>query len=125
MKKIFLFFSHRLNDIQEKELMEKWAIDRYIYLPNCLQYKWSNIDPHILEIDISPFTGWIEANSNSEDIFLVQGDFGATFKLVTFLKLKGNTVIYSTTERVCCESPDNNDGVKITHRYKHIQFREY
>lgn len=125
MIKMFLFFSHRLNDEQIQEAKERWSIDIFIYLPQCLQNKWSNINPVEDFIDLSPFIGWIEANAGAKDVFLVQGDFGATFELVTYLKNRNNTVVYSTSERIVKEVVKEDSSIEITHRFKHNRFRLY
>ncbi len=125
MIKMFLFFSHRLSEDQIKEAQDLWKIDIFMYLPNCLQEKWSNIDPSLEEINVNPFTGWIEANAKENDIFLVQGDFGATYNLVKYLKDKDRTVVYSTTQRDCIEQKNKNNTTEIIHQYRHVRFRSY
>ena len=53
MKKMFLFFSHILTDLQKKEAEEEWGINEFVYLPEDLQRKWSQIDPFSESVDIN------------------------------------------------------------------------
>ena len=124
---MILVFSHKLTDIQIKSGNDDLKIQRFEYLPPELQYIWSHIPPN--EEDISPYLEgviqWIDSIANKEDIVLVQGDFGATYKVVNHCKSKELKVVYSTTDREAIEMRDDEGAIYLQHKIRHIMFREY
>lgn len=124
---MFLVFSHKLTDIQIQSARNDLDIRNFQYLPENLQYIWSHIPPH--ESDIDPYLkeiiNWIEEVVGTEDVVLVQGDFGATYKVVNYCKSKGLKVVYSTTKREAIEEKDEDGVISITHKISHVIFREY
>lgn len=124
---MFLVFSHKLTDIQIQSARNDLDIRNFQYLPEDLQYIWSHIPPY--EKDIEPYLkeiiNWIEEGVGTKDVVLVQGDFGATYKVVNYCKSKGLKVVYSTTKREAIEEKDEDGIISITHKISHVIFREY
>lgn len=58
-------------------------------------------------------------------MILIQGDFGATYYLVNFSKQIGLKPMYSTTIREANEVCDSSGSIRLTHKIKHVRFREY
>ncbi len=126
MPKMFLLFSHKLTDEQIKDARESLNVDEFIYLPKKLQKLWSDIPPDIEDIDdyLKPIEDFLKKYAKPNDYVLIQGDFGATYKLVNFAFGNKLIPIYSTTKRIVKDI--NKDGKIITIReFKHCRFRKY
>jgi len=126
-KKMFLIFSHHLTDKQIREGAEVFNIDEYIHLPEELQSIWSNISPDTEDIsnEVDKIIDWLEEKLDPDDAVLVQGDFGATYKVVNYLKSKGIKAVYSTTKREAEEEASDDGKVTVKHVFSHVIFREY
>lgn len=126
MKTMYLIFSHSLSEEQKQEAIEKYGVKEFKYLPNKLQFLWSNISPYqeSVEEDIRMILCYIEKNACKEDIILVQGDYGSTYYLVSRLIQKGYICIYSTSHRVSSEENIGKTVIK-TSKFSHIRFRRY
>ena len=123
---MFLFFSHKLTDEQIKDAKENLGVDEFIYLPQDLQEKFSNVPPEIDDIKeyTQIFIDFLEKNVSSEDIVLIQGDFGVVFWVVEYCKQKNLKAVYATTKRVVKEQNIDGKVVKIS-EFKHVKFRFY
>jgi len=126
-RKMYLIFSHHLTDKQIREGSEVLNIDEYIHLPEELQSIWSNISPDSEDIsnEVNAIIDWLEEKTGPDDVVLVQGDFGATYKVVSYLKSKGIKAVYSTTRRDAEEEVTGDGKVTVKHVFSHEIFREY
>jgi len=126
MKKMILFFSHNLTDEQREDAKSKWYIEAFLTLPAELQTLWSNVPAQLEDIEhyLEPMKAFLLKNVSKDDIVLVQGDFGATYKIVTLLKSFHIAAVYATTKREVEEKEVNGKIVK-TSVFKHIRFRRY
>jgi len=124
--KMFLLFSHKLTNEQIKDAKENLGVNEFIYLPEDLQYKFSNVPPEIENIkDYSKdFKEFLANNAKKQDFVLIQGDFGIVFQMVEFCKENNLKAIYSTTKRVVKEQVINGKIIK-TSEFRHIRFRNY
>jgi len=124
--KLFLLFSHKLTDEQIKDAKENLGISEFVYLPEDLQYKFSNVPPEIEDIKeySKDFKEFLKNNAKKDDYVLVQGDFGVVFQIVEFCKENSLKAIYSTTKRVSKEKKIEGKIVKIS-EFKHVRFRKY
>jgi len=125
MKRMFLLFSHKLTEEQEKDAKKSFGVDEFIYLPQNLQEIWSNIPPEIEDIkplleDIKQF---LRDNAKTGDIVLIQGDFGAVVEMVEFVRF-WLLPVYATTKRVVKEIEKDGKIVKVS-EFKHVRFRKY
>jgi len=123
--KLYLIFSHTLTAEQEQDAIERFGIEEIVQLPEALLALWSHIPaenrtvkPYIKEILMH--LGTLTKN----DYVLVQGDFGATYIVVDFVKEKGATAIYATTQRNVIEKKEDNQSIK-TSIFKHVRYRVY
>jgi len=125
-KKMFLLFSHKLTDEQIKDAKENLGINEFMYLPQNLQRKFSNVPPELDSIKeySQIFIDFLKENTKKEDYVLVQGDFGVVFNVVEFCKESNLKAVYSTTKRVVKEQIIDGKVVKIS-EFKHIRFRKY
>ena len=126
-KKIILIFSHILDSHQKTYLKDNYNITNYIYLPNNLQDIWSNIDPDIESLNecIEPIFEYITNNLQKDDLALVQGDFGATYTMVNFLKKLEILPLYATTKRVTKEYLNKENKLEKKSIFEFRRFREY
>jgi len=123
MKKMFLFFSHKLNSEQEKNAKDTLKTDEFVRLPDELQKSFSNVPPELetLEEYVKPFWRYLKENAKKDDLVLIQGDFGLSFLIVEFCKKEGFIPVYATTKR---EVLVEKDGTKVS-KFRHIRFRRY
>jgi hypothetical protein len=122
--KMYLLFSHKLTDEQIEDA-KKLGVDEFVYLPDDLQRKFSNVPPELESIkeyakDLEKFL----ENAKRGDYVLIQGDFGLTCRLVSFSKNKGLIPVYATTKRISKEIKKDGKVVKIS-EFMHIRFRRY
>lgn len=126
VKNMLLLFSHHLTNEQEKDARENLGVGEFISLPPELQQKWSNIPPELesLREYLKDIFEWIDKVAGKGDFVLVEGEFGATYSVVSYCIDKDLIPIYSTTERKVIEEAAN-DGVKTQRVFKHVRFRQY
>nr|WP_250543651.1 CRISPR-associated protein Csx20 [Methanocaldococcus lauensis] len=123
---MFLLFSHNLTDDQIKDAKENLKVDKFIYLPKELQNIWSNIPPEVEDITdyLKPIKEFLKNNANDGDYVLIQGDFGATYNMVSYAFENNLIPIYATTKRVVKEVIENGKVITIR-EFKHCRFRKY
>jgi len=123
--KLFLFFSHTLTQEQINDA-KNLGIDKFVPLPNELQYLWSNVPPELEDIEeyAKPFYEFLNINARKGDYVLVQGDFGLSCRLVNYSKQKGLIPVYATTKRKVIETEKDGKIVKKS-EFKHVRFRRY
>ena len=127
MNKFFLIFSHRLTEQQILDAKSKLGIKEFIYLPRSLQEIWSQIAPEFeLPINnLNKILEFLQNKSKNGDYVLVQGDFGATYYLVSFC-FKNNLIpVYSTTKRIIVEEKNVEGKTLKTNMFEHVGFRKY
>ena len=122
----YLFFSHNLTKEQTNEIKNILNCQQIVALPKDLQELWSNIPAGTDSLInyLAPFKKYLEHNVKKNDYVLVQGDFGATFIIVNYLKLLGARAVYATTKREVIEKHDV-DTVTKQSVFKHVKFRKY
>ena len=125
-KKLFLLFSHTLTTTQIADAKSTFAIDEFVTLSDELQKLWSNVPSDIDDVSdyLKPLKAYLKEKSSSEDVVLVQGDFGATYHMVNFVKSLGMKAIHATTKRDVIEKVIDDKIVK-TSVFKHVRFRVY
>ncbi len=126
MKKMFLLFSHRLTTLQEEDAKKSLKVEEFVYLPPVLQDLWSNIPPDTEDLDnyLKPIFNYLKENIQKGDYALVQGDFGATCKVASFVKELNGVAVYATTKRNSIEK--NVDGKIVkTSTFEHVRFRKF
>lgn len=123
---LYLLVSHKLTDQQKREAYEGLGVKEIHYLPDDLKILWSQIPPDIPSITgyIESVKEWLAGRVKEGDYIIIQGDFGATYQMVSWAFSKGLIPIYATTERKVGES---RDGEKISTKrvFEHVRFRFY
>ena len=123
-KKMILLFSHTLSDEQKNDAKQNFEVVEFVSLPNELQKLWSNFDADLEKLDLEPFQKFLQSDAKRGDVVLVQGDFGASFKMVQFTLELGLLPVYATTKREVFEVVENGQTVKKS-IFKHRRFRRY
>jgi len=126
-RNMFLIFNHTLTKSQEEDARGSWGIHCFAYLPDNLQQIWSQVDPQgdINTSGLEEITRWVSDNVKTDDLVLVQGEFGATFYLVDFCLQNGLIPVYATTLRVAEETVTEDGRIENKHIFKHVNFRKY
>lgn len=125
LKKLFLIFNHTLTEEQIFDAKENLKVTEILSLPEELQKQWSNFPPDTEETDTSAIENWLSENSEKNDWVLVQGDFGATYKLVNFAFSRKLIPVYATTKRVTLEKISPDGEIEKTSVFKHVRFRKF
>ena len=123
--KLYLLFSHTLTEEQEKDARERFGIDEIVPLPKGLLEIWSHIpaEEEKIKLYIKDIFMYLD-QVTQDDYVLVQGDFGATYMAVNYVREKGATPIYATTQRNVVEKQVGNKSIK-TSVFKHVRYRVY
>lgn len=126
MRKMILLFSHKLTEEQKRDAQVNSGVKKFISLPADLQTLWSNIPATLEDIQeyLEPIQKFLLQNVNKNNIVLVQGDFGATHKMVTLVNSLDGSAVYATTKRDVVEKEIEGKIVK-TSVFKHVRFRRY
>ena len=119
--------AHPLSLEQEKEIHSRFQPKEILQLPENLKSTWMNIPPYGPWDSewIEEILKWIKSQICPSDIAIIQGEYGATFFLVKWLKQKGNAVYYATTERKVIETKHNDGTIETKRVFRHVYFREY
>ncbi len=122
---MILLFSHTLS-AEQIEDAKKWGIYSFLSLPNALQDTWSNISPDLEDVTLvlEEIKIYVEKNSKKGDFVLVQGDFGASYHMVNYVKTLGLIPVYATTKRVVEEYFEEDKSIKKS-IFEHRRFRKY
>lgn len=127
MATLFLIFNHRLTHLQESDARSNLGVAAIVDLPDNLKAIWADVPPALdsLADYLAPVKHWLAATAVPGDYMLVQGDFGATFLMVTFAFAQGLVPLYSTTNRQAEEQHDPDGTVRLVHRFYHQRYRRY
>lgn len=126
IKKMHLFFSHKLTSNQETDARNNLGITSFVELPKDLKKKWLNIPPEPSSIKefLVAFFDYIDEKVSPHDYVLIQGEYGAVFSLVNYCLDKSLKPVYSTTERkVIVEKKEGT--ITKTSQFEHVKFRKY
>ena len=126
MKKLFLLFSHTLTEQQAQDAKEHLGVEEFEKLPLELQHLWSNVPSDLEELSdyLEPLRSYLKEHVSSDDVVLIQGDFGATCSMVKFVNSLDAKAVYATTKRNVVEKEVDNKIVK-TSVFEHVRFRVY
>lgn len=127
MPKLFLLFSHTLNETQRTDAETSLGVTEFVPLPNALQQRWSNVPPELESLDdhLRPVLDWLRATAQPGDYVLAQGDFGVVYMAVTFALAHGLIPVYATTRRNVQETGLPDDKVQVQRVFEHVRFRMY
>jgi len=127
MKKLIVIFNHTLTERQKEDALCSLGVKQIIFPPDDLSILWRKVPPDLEKLDeyLQPLAGWLTKSAGKSDYVLIQGEFGATFFLVSFVLKQGLLPIYSTTDRKAIEEHLPDGEVEIKHRFRHVRFRRY
>ncbi|OFI07070.1 hypothetical protein CLOACE_04750 [Clostridium acetireducens DSM 10703] len=126
MKNMFLLFSHTLTEEQVKDAKENFGIKEFIYLPKELQKMWSNVPIEEYSYNYEkPFINFLENNATEEDLVLIEGEYGITFKIVNWCLNNNLKAVYSCTKREFRSNCLSDGKIQNVHFFKHIRFKVY
>jgi hypothetical protein len=122
-----VLLNHSLTPDQEVDARLSLEVDQIVVPPTCVRDLWAQVPPELPTLDahLAPVRGWLRENARPGDPVLIQGDFGATWLVVRFALGIGLVPVYSTTRRSAAQEPQPDGSVRITHRFRHVRFREY
>ena len=126
MKKLILLFSHTLTVTQKEDAKNSFGLEEFVSLPKELQMLWSSVPSDLEDLNdyLEPLKSYLKSELKKGDMVLVQGDFGATFSMVSFIYELGFKAVYATTKRNVVEREVDGKVIK-TSVFEHVKFREY
>ena len=126
MKKMLLFFSHKLTSTQIEDAKRSWGVEEFVYLPQELQHLFSNVPPELESLSeyVTPLEVFLQKEAKEGDLALIQGDFGLSHILVKRAQKCGVIPVYATTKRLAVEKEVDGKRVKIS-QFEHVRFRRY
>lgn len=127
MSRLVLLFNHSLTALQAADAKETLGVSGFVEPPESIKAIWADIPASPAEIRpfLQPVFDWLDGASEPGDHVLVQGDFGAVFLVVRHALETGRVPVYSTTRREAAEEANPDGSVQLTHRFRHVRFREY
>lgn len=127
VRRLFLLFNHRFTPEQLGEAQEELGVTEVVPLPPELQDLWGQIPPDLSGLTdyLAPFRDWLAQAARPGDYILIQGDFGATYLMVCHALENGLIPVYATTRREARETVQPDGSVRLTHTFRHQQFRRY
>ncbi len=126
MKKMILLFSHKLTSEQITDAKSSFGVEEFLLLDDNLQNIWSNVPADLEDVVeyLQPVRDFLIENMNEDDVALVQGDFGATCAIASFVKSLSGVAVYATTKRNVLEKESDGKIVK-TSIFEHVRFRKF
>lgn len=123
---MYVVMSHQLTDNQVQEIYHRFDIKNIVYLPEPLKKVWGNIPPEgeWNPSWLQPVKDWLSEQMNEGDKIIVQGEFGATYALVSWLQTRGFAVYYATSQRRVVETV-KGEQVIAQRLFEHVTFRKY
>ena len=124
MPRTFCLLNHQLTQKQITELETTFCSEKILYPEAELAMMWAQISPeNNSQLLIDRVIMWLQL-AKSGDYFVVQGEFGTTFKLVDYA-LKNNLIpIYATTKRIAKEVREG-EQVHREYIFEHVCFKKY
>jgi len=124
---MLLIFNHALSQDQHDDAKVSLGVNEFVEMPEMLKEIWQQIpaDPETIENLLLPIKDWLHTSAQKGDVVLIQGDFGATWFMVSYAMAQEMVPVYSTTRRCAEEIPQNDGTLKSIHVFKHVLFRRY
>ncbi len=127
MADLYLLFNHNLTREQQQGARRELNVENIISPPAHVKRIWGAIPPEKESIRpaLTPVFAWIDHELSPGDFLLIQGDFGACWLVAKHAAQAGIIPLYATTRREAEERHATDNGVKITHTFRHVRFRQY
>jgi len=121
-----VIFNHNLLTNEQQTSIKSYGCHNVIYLPDDLKTIWKNIDPVTEKIELlKKIEEFTLKSTNPFDYVLIQGEFGATVKLVNFCFKHNRIPIYATSKRESIEERQADGSVVKKSVFKFVRFRKY
>lgn len=126
MTHIYILLNHSLTDRQTAELHKTYGDDAVLEYPSAeIKAFWSQVptEPTLPQNEIDRIVQWL-SHAKPDDVLIIQGEYGATFYLVSLALKRKMKALYAVTKRVNTET---REGEKVLRSYvfEHVCFREY
>ncbi len=127
MPNLFVLFNHTLTAAQEADARAALGVVEIVLPPDEIRRLWSRVPPdsETLSGYLAPVRAWLAGEAGPGDFVLVQGEFGATFLMVSFCLKRGLVPVYSTTDRQAVEKRLPGGTVRLQHVFRHVRFPRY
>lgn len=124
---LFLLFNHQLTAAQDSDARALLGVSQIVAAPAEILTIWSQVPPDAEEIGsfLSPVAAWMAATAQPGDFILIQGDFSATYLMVSEALRLNLIPISSTTRRQAVEEHMPDGSVHLRHIFTHVRFRRY
>lgn len=128
--RMLVLLNHALTEEQKKDAQVNLGVVSFVEPSQDIRSIWSNIIPegglnNEYGKQLKKVIDWIQVNSMRDDYVLVQGEFGATYYVITYCIINGLIPIYATTRREAVEVIREDGSVEKKQVFRHVQFREY
>ena len=123
---LHLLFNHTLSSEQREDAYQTLGVSSIRYCPDDILEVWGGIPPDIVSLKswLEPVSGYIASHCRRGDYVLVQGDCGAVYLAIAWIRAAGAIPVYATTQRNSVEREVDGTVIKES-IFKHVIFREY
>jgi len=123
--KFYMLFNHTLSTKQEADAREHFGVNAFVQMPDAIKKIWSEIpaEDESLHLSLAPVWQYLD-RLEAGDVVLIQGDFGASYLAVQYVKDKDAIAVYATTKRHAIEKKVGNKMLK-TSVFEHVRYRVY
>lgn len=129
MPKFVNLTNHSLTEDQKNDAINRFGITEFVEMPEDIKELWGNIPPDLddsgLDIHIQPILAWLDEYLRNGNVFLIQGDYGATYKVVQIVARFECIPVYATTKRLAEEIKQPDGSIQVKRTFKHVRFRKY
>lgn len=131
IRRIINITNHTLTEEQVAEFREMYngEVVEIVELPPELKKAWASINPCSGHVNIRAFYDFVEDAYDHRELdttvhvsCVVQGESGATYRLVNALLSDHTTCFHATSVRQTVEDPTTGEKKSV---FKHVMFREY
>lgn len=124
MPRTYCLLNHKLTENQIADLGTNFKSTQIVYPDEELSKQWSQIAPEQDNDNvIKNAVNWLQS-AEKDDFFIIQGEYGCTFRLVDYALKKGLIPIYATTKRIAKEVR-NGETVHREYIFEHVRFKKY
>jgi len=135
MSKFINVTSHSLTQDQRNDAINEFGVTEFVEMPDNIKKLWGNVPPDLddsgLDDHLQPLIAWLDDylvepdGSLSGNVFMIQGDYGATFKVVNIVRGLESIPVYATTQRSTEEVKQPDGSIQVKRTFKHVRFRKY
>jgi hypothetical protein len=127
MTQLHLLFNHKLTPAQEADAIDNLGIETSVSPPDDITRLWGQIPPDLASLSdyLKPVETWLADQAAAGDYVLIQGDFGACYRMVQAAFALNLIPIYATTRREAVENHLPDGSIELTHQFRHVIYRKY